>query len=227
MRRTLACAVATSIVAVAAACGGSSAPAASSAPPLSAPQLTALLVTVADLPAGYTVQSIAPSKNAGLVTREPDCSEFLSASDFVDNAQAASAQVAVLMIQPDPAGYGWRGVETLRTYPGDGAHAVMEAIRRYAAKCPSVAVPSRVPGDGATKYALAPGIGTGDESLSVTARTARASGSFVEVTDMTVIRRGNVLIALDDDVPLVSPPTGITDQLMAMAKAADAKAAKA
>ena len=221
VRRTLASAAATSVMAVAAACGGSSTPAAAPATPLSAPQLTALLLTAADLPAGYTVQSIAPNENSGLGSREPDCSEFKIGFDFVDNAAPASAQVAVLVVQPDPAGYGWRGVETLRSYPGDGAHGVMEAIRRYVAKCPSGV---DLDGD-PTKFALAPGTGTGDESLTVTARTTKNEGIRVADTDITFLRRGNVLISVDESASL-APTTGVSDHLMATAKAADAKAAK-
>ncbi|MFL6111398.1 MAG: hypothetical protein ACJ786_08605 [Catenulispora sp.] len=224
VRRTLACAVATSVVAVAAACGGSSTPAAApaaAAPPLSAPQLTALLLTAADLPAGYTVQSTAPNENSGLRTREPDCSEFRLGFDFVDNAAPASAQVAALVIQPDAAGYGWRGVETLRAYPGDGAHSVMATIRRYVAKCPSGVDLSGDP----TKFAVAPGTGTGDESLTVTARTTKNEGIRVADTDITFIRRGGVLIALHENASL-APDTGVSDQLIAVAKAADAKAAE-
>jgi hypothetical protein len=178
-------------------------------------------MTAADLPAGYTVQSITPSKNSGLGNREPDCSEFKLGFDFVDNAAPASAQVAALVVQPDAAGYGWRGGETLRAYPGDGAHGVMEAIRRYVAKCPSGVDPSGDP----TKFALAPGTGTGDESLTVTARTTKNEGIRVADTDITFIRRGSVLIALDESASL-APATGISDQLMAVARAADAKAAK-
>lgn len=219
MRRTLACAAAISVMSVAAACGGSSTPAAA---PLSAPQLTALLLTAADLPAGYTVQSTAPTENSGLRTREPDCSEFKLGFSFVDNTKTpASAQVAVLVVQPDPAGYGWRGVETLRSYPGDGAHGVMEAIRRYVAKCPSGVDLGGDP----TKFALAPGTGTGDESLTVTARTTKNEGLRVADTDITFIRRGNVLISVDEDASL-APTTGVSDELMAAARAADAKAAK-
>lgn len=224
MRRTLAGAVAISAVAVAAACGGSSTPAAApaaAAAPLSAPQLTVLLLTAADLPAGYTVQSITPSENSGLGNREPDCSEFKLGSDFVDNAAPASAQVAARVVQPDAAGYGWRGVETLRAYPGDGAQGVMGAIRRYVAKCPSGVDLSGDP----TKFTLAPGTGTGDESLTVTARTTKNEGIRVADTDITFIRRGSVLIALDESASL-APATGISDQLMAVARAADAKAAK-
>jgi hypothetical protein len=229
VRRTLACAVVTSTMAVAAACGGSSTPATPATPttpavaaaPMSAPQLTALLLTAADLPAGYTVQSTEPSKNNGLVTREPECSEFRLGFDFVDNAAAPSAQVAVLMVQPDAAGYGWRGVETLRSYPGDGAHGVMEAIRRYVAKCPSNVDLSGDP----TKFALAPGTGTGDESLTVTARTTKNGGIRIADTDITFIRRGSVLISVHESASL-APATGVSEELMAAAKAADAKAAK-
>lgn len=221
VRRTLACAAATSMMAVAAGCGGSSTPAAAPAAPLSAPQLTALLVTAADLPTGYTVKSIPPDENNGLGSREPECSEFKDGSDFVNNAAPASAQVAVLMVEPDPAGYGWRGVEMLRSYAGDGAHRVMEAIRRYVAKCPSGA---DLEGD-PTKFALAPGTGTGDESLTVTARTPKNEGIRVADTDITFIRRGNVLISVDENASLAAA-TGVSDLLTATARAADAKAAK-
>ncbi|NUR57154.1 MAG: hypothetical protein HOV87_00345 [Catenulispora sp.] len=72
---------------------------------------------------------------------------------------------------------------------------------------------------------MAPGTGTGDESFTVTARTTKNNGIRVADTDITFIRRGNVLISVDENAAL-APATGISDELMAAAKAADAKAAK-
>ena len=190
--------------------------AASTASPANVQQLTAALLGVGDLPAGYTTAPVSVLDIPA--SPDPDCSTFTDGYSFVDSAGRFAAGAATQVLGPtDAAGYGWRSVETLLSYAGDGAHTTMEGIRKLVAKCPTGKDLSGDP----TRFALAAGAGVGDESLTVTALTTKNQGIRVADTDVTVIRRGNVLIVVQESVSL----TGSTDQLISVAKMAHAKVA--
>jgi hypothetical protein len=108
-----------------------------------------------------------------LGSREIGCSNFSSGFTFISYAGTPSANVTENVDGPtDAAGVGWRGGETLLSYPGDGARSALEAIRKSVAKCPASTNTTTDP----TRYALAAGTGTGDESLTVTARRTKPFG---------------------------------------------------
>lgn len=187
----------------------------------SAQQLTALLLATGDLPAGYSVHARSmpdgPAPDAG---QDHDCGSFIDGYSFVDLAGAASAGAAIGLSGPDTSGSDWNGVETMLSYSGDGAHATMDKIRSSVDKCPNGTDPDGKP----AQFGLAAGAGVGDESLTVTARTVEFGAADEVDNDVTLVRRGNVLIVVEDDKATASALNdSASKQLLTVAKLADDK----
>ncbi|WP_189194941.1 hypothetical protein [Micromonospora fulviviridis] len=162
--------------------------------------LSARLLTMDSVPAGFTVE-IATVMSADAGDRRPSvdvsCSHsmipLLSATRLTGTPSAMAA--ATLSYDADPVGWGWVGNEVLRTYTDDGARRAMADLRAFIGRCPTVASSGQGAG-GSYRFSVAPGPRLGDDSIHV--RCSSTSGSDALECDSVLIRIGTTLVIVQE-----------------------------
>ncbi|MFF3673092.1 hypothetical protein ACFYYS_03790 [Streptomyces sp. NPDC002120] len=167
------------------------------------------------LPDGWT--SVAdpteekPKGAAGASATPPSCTGLIDGQSVVDASTTASSATAKAMFS---GGHSVDngvipGMETLYSFPGDGAHQAMQGMRDLVGRCRSVELPraSWEPVETAG-FAVAEGPRLGDESLviqaMVTTGATGATGTTGESqrADATVVRVGSSLVVISSVLSL-------------------------
>ncbi|HEX6520898.1 MAG TPA: hypothetical protein VF070_12945 [Streptosporangiaceae bacterium] len=218
---------------VLAACGSGSAPARRAAPPRPSPttarQLSALLVTTADLPDGIQgsrapINVDVPSPSASPAPAQPSCSSLEVSSDFLGsttppvNEADGNLYLAVGQVTKQ-TGFPWEAWDSVAVYRPGQAGQIMAELARTAARCASV-ISKDTDGIGyvqSTRTHLLTLHGMGDEALDVQARHTLAAPRTVPfASDWILIRSGDYLLMVGE----LGNPVSWNKYLLATMKAA-------
>ncbi|MFG2986408.1 hypothetical protein ACGFYQ_35030 [Streptomyces sp. NPDC048258] len=193
--------------------------------PLSAAELrTHLLPAV--LPGGWT--SVADPKDekpkgaSGASTTPPSCAGLLDGQTVVDASTTAwSASATAMFSGGHSVGNGViTGLETLYSFPGDGAHQAMQDMRNLVGRCRSVDLPhaSWEPAE-TSSFAVAEGPRLGDESLVIQAMVTTSTTGTSQRADATVVRAGSSLVVISSVFTLTQAEADTVAGFMSVAVA--------
>jgi hypothetical protein len=218
---------------VLAACGSGSAPARRAAPPRPSPttarQLSALLVTTADLPdriqgSRDPINLYVPSPSASPAPAQPSCSDlevqslFLGSTPSPVNEAGGNLYLAVGQVTRQ-TGFPWEAWDSVAVYRPGQAGQIMAELARTAARCASV-ISKATDGAGpaeSTRTHLVTLHGMGDEAFDVQARHTLAAPRTVTVaSDWILIRSGDYLLMVGE----MGNPVSWNKYLLESAKAA-------
>ncbi|MFI8265831.1 hypothetical protein [Streptomyces sp. NPDC085665] len=170
--------------------------------PMPAAELRTHLLPAA-LPGGWTSVAHPKDENpkgaSGASTTPPPCTSLLDGQTVVDASTTASTASATATFSGGHSvGNGViPGLETLYSFPGDGAHQAMQAMRDLVGRCRNVELP-RASWEAVetSSFAVAEGPRLGDESLVIQAMVTTSTTGGSERADATVVRVGSSLVVI-------------------------------
>lgn len=197
--------------------------------PLTSAQLHARLLTSADAPAKMKIKTL-PNDNTGLDSQPSPAKDPLTCDDLTSPALVLTGDPAAPFVgfaSVNAVTAFWSGAEFLTSYHGDGAHTLIEDLKTLTRQCPTSHEPakaspvdgSQIPASTITR-ALLGGPDLGDESLTLRA-TTRLDG-IVDSTfaDTIIIRSGQTLITVTENLGTAKPSTDLKDTDVAAIAAA-------